>query len=268
MNFAVYSPTEYAGLCLAAFFAGVVNSLAGGGTLLTFPALVAALLPHFGDEAGVFANGTSTVALAPASFSGAWAFRREIPAVKHWLRWLLIPSFLGGLLGSVLVTMLDEKYFNCLVPWLILLAASLFAAQPLLARFRAAPKLDAKPTAATLAGVITFQFFIGLYGGYFGAGIGILMLSSLALMGLSDIHEMNALKTILAGCINGVAVVVFIASANVVWPLALTMMATATLGGYLGARYGRKVKQKYIRWFVIAVGFTLAAWFFWKQFSA
>jgi uncharacterized protein len=263
-QFLIYFP-----LCLAALLAGIVNALAGGGTLLTFPALVAALGPRYGVAAAVIANGTSTVALAPASFSSAWAFRREIDKVRRWLVLLIPPSLIGGGLGSLLVIANPEKYFALLVPWLILSAATLFALQPLLIRRIASgdPLAHHEPSAKAVFAIIIAQFFIGVYGGYFGAGIGILMLSSLGIMGMTDIHEMNALKTVLAGCINGVAVLIFIWNDKVEWPLALAMMAASILGGYLGARFGRKLKQQYVRWFVIAVGFGLAAFYFWKQFG-
>jgi uncharacterized protein len=259
----------YFPLCLAALLAGIVNSLAGGGTLLTFPALVAALGPRYGVAAAVMANGTSTVALAPASFSSAWAFRREIGKVRRWLALLILPSLAGGTLGSLLVIVNPEKYFALLVPWLILTAATLFALQPFLTRRITSgdPTEHHEPSGKAIVAVIIAQFLIGVYGGYFGAGIGILMLSSLALMGMTDIHEMNALKTVLAGCINGMAVLIFVWNGKVDWPLALAMMTASILGGYLGARFGRKLKQQYVRWFVIVVGFGLAAYYFWQQFA-
>ncbi|MGI8982260.1 MAG: sulfite exporter TauE/SafE family protein [Pirellulaceae bacterium] len=264
-QFLIYFP-----LCLAALVAGIVNALAGGGTLLTFPALIAALGPRYGVAAAVIANGTSTVALAPASFSSAWAFRQEIGKVRRWLVLLILPSLLGGALGSLLVIVNPERYFALLVPWLILAAATLFALQPFLTRrvTISSPAEHQEPSTTTIVAIVIAQFFIGVYGGYFGAGIGILMLSSLGIMGMTNIHEMNALKTVLAGCINGMAVLIFVWNQKVEWPLALAMMAAAILGGYLGARFGRKVQQKYIRWFVIAVGFSLAAWYFWQQFAS
>lgn len=259
----------YFPLCLAALLAGIVNALAGGGTLLTFPALRSAL-GRFGDLADSMANGTSTIALAPASFSSAWAYRREIAKVKSWLALLVVPSLLGGLAGAWLAAEYP-KQFRLLVPWLILLAAILFTCQPFITRRLAKGNQtddDAPPSRAAQLAVILAQLLIGIYGGYFGAGIGILMLSTLGLMGLKNIHEMNALKTVLAGAINGVAVIVFLVKGLYEPRLALAMMAASILGGYLGARYGRQVKQQYIRYFVIAVGFSLAAWYFYQQFIA
>jgi len=192
---------QYGFLALAALAAGVVNSIAGGGTLLTFPALLTVLNP-------VYANGTSTVALVPGSLSAAWGFRRDLQAVRRWTPVLMIPSLAGGLVGSLLVTQLPEHYFAALVPWLILTAALLFLLQPLLARHTDSVG-DPGPRKGRVAAVAGLQFLVAVYGGYFGAGIGILMLASLGLMGLSDIHAMNGLKNFLAACINGVSVFVF-----------------------------------------------------------
>jgi uncharacterized membrane protein YfcA len=259
---------EYFWLCLAALLAGGINTLAGGGTLLTFPMLITVLAQH-GSHAAVLANGTSTVALVPASIGGAWGFRREMHAARKWLLILIGPSLVGGVVGSRLVTTLDPKYFNALVPWLIFGAASLFTLQPLLARWRkqAVEHAEGPPKASTVAGVVIFQFFVAVYGGYFGAGIGILMLSALGLMGIKDIHQMNALKTVLATAINGVAVANFVWEGVVVWPYALAMMVTSVIGGYLAACIGRSLPQKVVRYFVISVGFFLAAYFFWKQYG-
>src|SRR6516165_2154514 len=182
-------------LGLAALAAGVVNSIAGGGTLLTFPALLTVVSP-------VVANGTSTVALVPGSLSAVWGFRRDLHAVRRWVALLILPSVAGGLLGSLLVTRLPSRYFDALVPWLILTAALLFLVQPLMAR-RVETSAKSAPRHGAVAPVIVAQFFVAVYGGYFGAGIGILMLSALGLMGLSDINAMNALKNLLAACING-----------------------------------------------------------------
>jgi uncharacterized protein len=260
----------YFWLCLAALLAGIVNALAGGGTLLTFPALRTALLPDHGALADSFANGTSTIALGPASLSSAWAYRREIAKVKNWLALLIVPSLLGGGVGSWLAAEYKNT-FRVLVPWLILLAALLFTLQPFITRWLAKGSKaddDALPSRGAQVAVVFAQLLIGIYGGYFGAGIGILMLSTLGLMGMKNIHEMNALKTILAGSINGMAIVVFLWKGLFEPKLALAMMAASILGGYVGARYARQVKQQYIRWFVIAVGFSLAVYYFYQQFFA
>jgi uncharacterized membrane protein YfcA len=240
--------------------AGLVNSLAGGGTLLTFPALVAALAAHGADKAKVLANATSTVALVPGSLAGAWGYRREVPAVRHWLTILAVPSLIGGLLGSLLLTRLDARYFSAVVPWLLLAAAVVFLADTVWGRQRTVHAESQSRTA--VAGLVLFQFGVGVYGGYFGAGIGILMLTSLALMGVGDIHRMNSLKSLLNGCINGVSVLVFIYDDKVEWKYAVPMAVAAIIGGYLGARLALRFKPRYVRWIVIAIGFGLAIFYF------
>jgi uncharacterized membrane protein YfcA len=246
--------------------AGVMNALAGGGTLLTFPALLLALPP--GDASQVVANATSTVALVPGSLAGAWGFRRELRSVSHWIRLLFLPSLLGGLIGSLLVTRLPPRFFALLVPWLILTATLLFLLQPTITRVFGIGKPHAEPRPAARAAVVVFQFLVAVYGGYFGAGIGILMLSSLSLMGLGDIHRMNAAKTFLAAVINGVSVVVFVAEGEVEWRYAAVMAVAAITGGYLGASYGRRLPRSLVRWLVIAIGFGLAAKYFYQQYRS
>ncbi|HEV3262369.1 MAG TPA: sulfite exporter TauE/SafE family protein, partial [Gemmataceae bacterium] len=251
----------YLWLCLAALAAGAVNAVAGGGTLLTFPALVAVM------ASSVRANTTSTVALVPGSLASAWGYRRELWACRRWAFVLAWPSLAGGLLGALLLTQLEEAYFKAVVPWLILLAALLFLAQPTLSKLRQTPADRTAPSRRTLAGVIFFQFLVAVYGGYFGAGIGILMLSSLGLMGLGDIHRMNALKTFLAVCINGISVAWFVVTDQVDWRYALVMAVAAIVGGYLGARVARRLPRNLVRWIVIAIGFGLAGYFFYQQWS-
>jgi uncharacterized membrane protein YfcA len=252
-------------LILSALAAGVVNALAGGGTLLTFPALTAVMSP-------VLANGTSTVALIPGSVAGAWGYRRELRAVGRWPWLLAAPSLIGGMIGTLLVTRLPERYFALMVPWLILLATLLFLLQPTLIRLslrlRPAGLLDphGRSTSSYVL-LIPAQFAIAVYGGYFGAGIGILMLSALGLMGLGDIHEMNAVKTVLAACINCLSVVVFAVDRKVVWPTAAVMAVAAIVGGYLGAHFGRRLPRWLVRWFVIVIGFALAAKYFYEQWA-
>src|SRR5262249_27399296 len=152
----------------------------------------------------VVANATSTVALVPGSLAGAWGYRHEMYAVMGWAALLICPSLLGGVVGALLVTRLDPAYFSALIPWLLLTAALLFFSQPAVSRLAGIRNKATPPARRTLAGIVLFQFFVAVYGGYFGAGIGILMLSALGLMGIADIHCMNALKTLLAACINGV----------------------------------------------------------------
>jgi uncharacterized membrane protein YfcA len=248
-------------LSVSALAAGAVNSVAGGGTLLTFPALTAVVSP-------VVANGTSTVALVPGSVAGAWGYRREFARLVHWALILAAPSLIGGAVGTLLVTEFPESYFNALVPWLILTAALLFLLQPTLTRLTGAGKPHAPPSSVTLGAVVAFQFLVAVYGGYFGAGIGILMISSLSLMGVGDIHHINALKTALGACINGVSVLVWVLEGKVRWDLVPGMVLAAVVGGYLGARVARRMPKNVVRWIVIAIGFGLAGYYFTRQVLA
>jgi uncharacterized protein len=251
----------YLFLCSSAFLAGAINSVAGGGTLLTFPALFHALAGN-----GVLANGTSTVALMPGSIAGSWGYRRELADKRAVLMRLIWPSLIGGAVGALLVTTLPGKIFNALVPWLILTAALLFLLQKPLQRRISAHPHEGPPTRRTVVMVAGFQFLVAVYGGYFGAGIGILMLSALAFLSVGDIHHMNGVKTVLAAAINGVAVIVFIVEKMVDWGLAPAMAVAAIAGGYLGARLARRLKPVYVRGIVIAIGFGLSAYYFWLQF--
>jgi uncharacterized membrane protein YfcA len=249
-------------LCVTAFLAGAVNSIAGGGTLLTFPALFQALA-----ENGILANGTSTVALVPGSFAGAWGYRSELADKRTLLLRLLLPSLAGGALGAFLVTRFPAAVFNALVPWLILSAALLFLVQKPLQRWMGAHRRQGPPTTRTVLAVVGFQFLIAVYGGYFGAGIGILMLSALGFMAVGDIHHMNGVKTVMASVINGIAAGVFIVEGQVDWNFALAMAVAAIAGGYLGARVARMLPAIYVRVIVVVIGFLLSAYYFWKQFA-
>lgn len=240
-------------LCLSAFAAGVVNSIAGGGTLLTFSTLLTV-------TSSLLANTTSTVALVPGSVAGAWGYRRDLRGMGGWLLLLVMPSLLGGLIGALLLTRPrhSDEYFDVVIPWLLLLAAMLFLFQPALIRWLGHHKEQVTPSVGMRLLIVVFQFFVAVYGGYFGAGIGVLMLSSLGLMGLSDIHRMNAIKTVLAACINGVSVIVFVADGKVEWQFVPPMILASILGGYFGARVGRRLPRPLVRWVVILVGFSLA----------
>ena len=242
-------------LAAAAIAAGGVNAVAGGGTLLTFPSLLAILSP-------ISANATSTFALFPGSLAAGFAYRKELALCCPHLVLLLPPSLAGGLIGSLLVTRLPERVFASAIPWLLIAASILLLLQRPIARYFGTHP-HAAPTSKTVAIIVFFQFLVGIYGGYFGAGIGILMLSSLAFMGIPDIHQMNAVKTILAAAMNAVSIVIFILSGAVVWKYALLMGLAATLGGYAGARVARRVKPDYIRAFVVFIGFAVAfySWF-------
>jgi len=250
-------------LCVAAFVAGAINSVAGGGTLLTFPALTWILGTSMNPEsAGVVANATSTFSLFPGSLAATWGYRREMEGQGRWIVPLLIPSLLGSFVGTLLVVTLPEKVFSEMVPWLILAASALFLLQPAITKWTGIGQPHAQPSSWTMVGIVGFQFLIALYGGYFGAGIGILMLSSLALMGLGDIHRMNALKSVLASAINGVSMIIFTAHGRVNWTYGIPMLIAGIAGGFVGASVSRKLDKNVVRWVVIAIGFGLATYYF------
>jgi uncharacterized membrane protein YfcA len=247
-------------LCPAAVIGGAINAVAGGGTLVTFPALMWAMSGIPG--AAIIANATNTVALCPGAFTSSWGYRRELKELWDWVRWLAIPSLLGGIVGSVVVVIAPESTFKAMIPWLIGLATLLFILQPVLM-----PKASSDPTLANRSIfskglVLVLQFVIGIYGGYFGAGIGILMLSSLSLLQLGNIHQVNGLKTVLAGLINGVSVFIFVWTGKVDWSFAIPMIASAMLGGWLGASWARSLDKRIVRRVVITIGLLLTAWYF------
>jgi len=239
-------------LIAAAFGGGAVNSIAGGGTLLTFPSLLAVLSP-------VMANATSTMALVPGTFGAFWGYRKELAGNRAHLIRLWPPSVLGGIAGSLLLTRLPEKIFSELVPWLLVSASILLLLQRPLTQWLGDHRM-ANPKPGTLVAVIIFQFFVGVYGGYFGAGIGILMLSSLAFVGIPNIHQMNAVKTVLGGTINGVTAIIFIFAKVIVWKYAWVMALASIAGGYAGARVARRMRAEYVRALVVAIGFGVAAY--------
>jgi uncharacterized membrane protein YfcA len=227
--------------------------------------LVAVLSPLGAADAAVVANATSTVALVPGSLAGAWGYRREMKHARRWLYLLIGPSLVGGVIGALLVTRLDPAYFVALVPWLLLTAALLFLAESLLPQ-RAAGDSQSRPhSAGAVVGILVFQFVVAVYGGYFGAGASILILAGLAMLRVGDVNEMNALKTVLGSCINGISVVVFIADQKVAWRYALPMAAAAILGGYLGARLALVIPQRHTKWLISAIGLGLAAYFFLRR---
>jgi uncharacterized protein len=256
-----------AGVFLASVIGGGINSIAGGGTLLTFPALVGLGVP------ALTANATSTVALWPGALSSMWGYRGELRGARAWVVRLTLPSIAGGALGAWLLLRTPPDRFARIVPFLVLGATLLFLAQgPLMRRLRArSGKPAAQAVDAEIAAKVTdpevapwlfvlAQFGIGVYGGYFGAGIGILMLAGLGMMGFTNIHRMNGLKNWGAVCMNAVAAGIFALSGIVNWPVALAMAAGGLLGGYAGARMAQRVGQQRVRHAIIAIG--LASFFF------
>jgi len=275
---------HYLVLFASAVVAGAVNSVAGGGTLLTFPALLWAGKPE------IIANATSTVALWPGQLSSLWGYRSEIGRSRSVIAALAVPSFLGGFAGAALLLRTKNETFAAIVPYLILLATCLFMAQGPLNRWlgrraERSPGQNGLPEADRLraagadpgrrrwpagrwAAVLVFQLLVGTYGGYFGAGIGILMLAALGFLGFTNIHRMNGLKNINNMCINAVAAVMFLAKGLVDdWPVAGLMAAGAILGGYAGAGTARRIGQDNVRRIVILIGFLLTLSLLFRQWS-
>ena len=245
------------------FAAGAVNAMAGGGTFFSFPAMLAVGLPP------VVANASNSVALWPGSLSGAWAYRQELARYKRYLLPMGIASFLGGAAGGLLLLSAGDARFAALIPWLLGFATLLFAFSPQLSsalkKIRPAPieKTSAEHGAGSPIGWFV-QLLVSIYGGFFGAGMGILMMASLAIGGHEDVQHINALKNILSAVIYSVTVMTFIIAGAVSWPHTLVMVLTATLGGYWGARMARKIKGPWLRRMVIAVGSALTVYYFYK----
>jgi uncharacterized protein len=246
------TPTSIAALLAASAGAGVMNAMAGGGTILTFPALL--LL----GENAIVANATSTVALLPGAAASMAGYRREVREHRAWLTTLLLPSLVGGAIGSMLLLRTPARIFETMAPWLILFATALFFIQGAVARWSAAPHPGALSRRRRIA-VMAFQLGVAIYGGYFGAGIGILMLAALGFLGLSDIHAMNGLKNFFGIAINLVAAAVFIVRGAVAWPPALIMAAGAIAGGYFGAGLARSIGRRNARLAVVVIGIFVAA---------
>jgi len=197
------------------------------------------------------------MALLPGSLAAGLGYRKELAQCRRHLMLLLPPSLIGGIIGSFLLIRAPEKVFANLVPWLLITASILLLVQrPLLKYLGAHP--HKAPERRTVLGVFFFQLLVGIYGGYFGAGIGILMLSSLAFVGIPDIHQMNAVKTVLAATMNGVTAVILGIAGVVRWDYAAIMAVAAILGGYAGARIGRRMRADYVRALVVAIGFAVA----------
>jgi hypothetical protein len=258
ISHAPVSTTQFLVGAGAALLAGFVNAIAGGGTLLTFPALVAAGLPPLN------ANATSTVALLPGALSSMWAYRDELTGAQRWASLFAIPSLIGGTAGAMLLLHTPSDAFDRIVPWLVLGATALFLAQrPILRLVRGArphPGDDLLTSRAPSAGLLVGQLLVGIYGGYFGAGIGILMLAALGLMGFSNIHRMNGLKNWGGFCMNLVAALSFAVSGIVRWPVALGMALGSVVGGYIGARAALRVPQELVRAAVATVGVLSGVW--------
>lgn len=247
-----------------AFLAGGMNAIAGGGTFFSFPALLAAGVPP------VMANASNTVGLCPASLISAWAYRRE--ALRHgkWAVLLMIVSLFGGISGGLLLLATSNAAFSKLIPWLLLVATALFAFSSQVSRM-------VKWSKAKLGGDVTqhnpggpggalFQFIVAVYGGFFGAGMGILTLAALSIQGFDDIQEINALKNLTSGINYFVSSATFIIAGAISWPHTLVMLLTAMLGGYVGAIFARQLPAIWLKRLVIGVGSCLTLVYFSKTY--
>jgi uncharacterized membrane protein YfcA len=255
-------PAAQAAIFGAGVAAGMVNSVAGGGTLLSFPVLL-----WLGRDP-IAANVANTVALWPGSLASAYAFRRELRAAPRLLALLLPPSVVGALGGAWLLLQTPARWFGVIVPVLILVATALIALKrPLLAAFaalgalRARPATEAAPAPAPSGrnvALVAGQLAVGIYGGYFGAAMGIVMIATLGLFGVGDIHQRNALKNALSAAINAVAAAFFALRAPVNWVDAAVLGAGAVAGGYLGGSLGRRLNQRAAEGLVVVIGFAAA----------
>jgi uncharacterized membrane protein YfcA len=246
-------------LFFAAVLGGALNAVAGGGSFIAFPALLFSGVPP------VPANATNTVALWTGLVFSGGAFREHLNARMRVILALLCASLVGGIAGAVFLLRTPAHTFMRVLPWLMLSATLLF----IFGRKISSPRVpaetqDASPKALVLASF--FQLLVAIYGGYFGGGMGIVILAMLRAFGMADIHAMNAVKTVLSSATNGVAVIVFIVSHAVYWPQAAVMICGAALGGYFGARYSLRLSPAWVRAFVITVGAGMTAYFFLRAY--
>ena len=239
----------------AGFLGGAINAIAGGATFFTFPAMMAAGL------GAVAANASNTVALAPSSFAAFLAMRRHLRGTRHLLVSFLIVGVLGGASGAWLVLWLGDARFRACIPWLLLIATVLFAAGPRLVLLMKRADLHHERRSVRIFGYV-FQAFVGVYGGFFGAGMGMVTLAALTLLGQTDIRSMNALKNLFTSLCNGIAVIVFVAAGAVSWPHALVMMAGGLIGGFAGGKLGNVLPADRARGIVTIVGTVLTIAYF------
>jgi uncharacterized protein len=246
-------------IVVAAFAGGVLNAVAGGGSFLTLPALITAGVP------AVAANATSALALWPASVASTVAYRKDLDQEHRLLVTLAVTSVAGGVLGALLLLGTSNDAFLRLLPWLMLVAAVTFTFGARISR-RLGATSTGQPSPRAVVVACSLQLAISTYGGYFGGGMGIMMLAYLAAIGMTNIHAMNGLKTLLAVIINGVAITAFIASGAIAWRPAGIMIASGIAGGWLGARVARRAPVRAVRTFVMAVGWSMTAYFFWRAY--
>lgn len=250
-------PGELAFLAGAGLLAGAMNAVAGGGTFVSLPAMAAVGLP------GTVANATSSAALLPGSLASAWAYRRDMRALANAdSRVLAGLSLAGGALGAWLLLATSEHAFDLIIPWLLLAATITLALGPRLSR-----RLQARGGEPRPAAIYAAQFALGVYGGYFGGAVGLMMLAAWTLLGGADIVRITPLRTVMVAAANTVAVLMFAASGNVSWPAGLAAMAGAIAGGWLGAQVGRRLPPRIFRAFVLTVTVVTTAAFFWRAYG-
>lgn len=251
------------GLLVAAGIAGALNALAGGGSFISFPALLFMGIPP------VEANATNTVALWPGLVASAMAYLKRLNAPARVLAPLMVTSVLGGWAGALLLLKTPQHTFMRLVPWLLLAGTLLFAfgnsLRGLLGKSAVVDDLRDISVKAIVIGSIT-ELLVAIYGGYFGAGIGFMALAMLALMGMRDIHAMGAIRTLLAVAVNAAAVITFIVAGAVLWPQCLVMVSGSLAGGWFGAHYAQQADPQRVRAMVIGVGVAMTAYFFFKVY--
>jgi hypothetical protein len=253
-------------LIVAAFLAGVLNAVAGGGSFLSFPALLNMGMPP------VQANATSTVAIWPGQLTSIAAYRDDLRRNLRLVLPMGLAGLLGGAAGAVVLLNTPQMTFLHLVPWLLLAAASIFALCGPVSRWLERLNLARRqsPTAANPHPPRRLPVFLStiavcFYIGYFGAGAGFLLITLLSIFGYRDLHQINALKVVSTTLANGVAFVIFVVNGQIVWRYCLPAMAVCAIGGYTSARFARLVSQPVLRGIVIFIGFSMAAWFFWRN---
>jgi uncharacterized membrane protein YfcA len=260
MHFPAFMDWHWLWLTVAAFLAGVLNAVAGGGSFLLFPALLSMkILP-------VQANATNTVALWPGQLTSIAAYRDDICKNLRLAVLLGLAGLLGGTAGAVVLLNTPQMTFLHMVPWLLLVAASIFAASGPVSRWLERRKFRAPAGAHPPRRLPVFISTIAVcfYIGYFGAGAGFLMITLLSLFGFEDLNEINAIKVVATTMANGIAFIIFVVNSQVVWRYCLLAMVTCAIGGYTSARFARTIPQPILRGLVIFIGFAMAAWFFWS----
>jgi len=250
------SPAEIALLVTIGFLAGTCNALVGGGTLFTFPVLLAAGLPP------VMANTTTTVALVPGTFTSAYAYLPEIRRVRENLPKRIAVATAGGLLGALLLLASGNAVFFYLVPWLLSVATILFTFSRLIVK-----RVTQGSHRKNEIRLLSMEFVSAIYGGYFGAAIGILLLASMALAGEQNIQSANAQRNFLVCFINGIAAVLFIVTGSVAWTVAVIVMAGSIAGGYFGARIAKRIPNDVLRAIITAAGAVFSVYYFVKAYG-